>query len=204
MAHFEEQVRCSRTRKKEGTGIPDIGLSNLANLHAHLSDRLKEAEELASKLKKRLFLVESESIPAIMEEIGLATYSMNDGAKIEIKDVIKGSIPTYTGIQKAKGEQKDNLTERRMDALAWLREHGGASIIKNKFIFDLGKDSSEVLNTLKEFAEDTKLPWQNDETVHGATLNSFLKDKMAVGEDIPFETFSLFVGKVAKITQPKN
>ncbi len=179
-------------------------ISDLASTHIELTNRLTNYAKVAKELKDRLTQIEAETIPSLMEECGMAAYKLDDGSEITIKDIFAASIPSTGGITKAKGEKKEELVERRAECLGWLNEHGGASIIKNEFVFSLGTEDSSKVDELKVFAGQIALPWSNDENVHPQTLNAFLKEKLNKGDDIPSKTFSIFTSKIAKIKQPKK
>ena len=194
---FEEDTKANLT---EDT-LKNI--SELAAEHNHINERLAKYEEVAKELQARLTQIETVTLPDLMSEANMKEFKLGDGTEIKIDEIFKGSIPSMSGIAKAKGDKRDELIERRDEALTWLRENGGSAIIKNEFVFSLGKGNDEAVDQLKEVASKMTLPWSNDENVHANSLNSFLKDKRNNGDEIPFDTFSVYTANIAKIKQPK-
>jgi hypothetical protein len=179
-------------------------ISALTEERQNLSNLMLDHQKYVTELKERITIIDAESIPALMDQCGLKEYSMSDGTIVSIKEILAASIPSITGINKAKGEQREQLKERRVEALGWLRSNGGGSIIKNEFIFSLGKDSKNEVLELQSFADEIKLPWICDESVHAGSLKTFLSEKIEKGDDVPFQTFGVYTGKIAKITQLKK
>jgi hypothetical protein len=190
--------------KQEASGDLLKQISELATKYEYYQTAYTKLEKSLKEAKKRMTEIEAETLPTLMESAGMKEYKLTNGAEIKIQEILSASIPSITGIAKAKGEQREELIERREEGINWLRTHGGESLIKNEFIFSLGKGNDEKLETLKSVAEELTLPWANDENVHSGTLKAFLKEKIEKGDEIPFNTFGIYTGKIAKIKQPKN
>ncbi len=178
-------------------------LTELVNQQQMYLEAIGKLEERVKNGKKLVRQIEEELIPSVMQEVGMSEYKLGDGTKVKISSVVAGRIPSQGVIDKAKGEERERLIEMREEGMFWLENHGGDAIIKRNFAFNLGKDSSEIVESLIEVAKEKELEFDNSETVHAGSLNAFLKESLENGVDIPEETFGLFVGDKAKIVKPK-
>lgn len=79
-------------------------------LVAQLEDRLKEE-------KKKLLKLTDEDLPALLHEIGLTKFELDDGSKVELK-------PTYGAHIKV---------DNRPLAFAWLRDNGLTTSLRTPF-----------------------------------------------------------------------
>jgi hypothetical protein len=90
-------------------------LSSLIRNSQQLSNQIKEAEQHLKDLKAMRHKVDTESIPALMQEMGMDSITV-DGNKVQLKPFVHASIP-----QDRKGEAYD-----------WLRSIGESDIIKER------------------------------------------------------------------------
>lgn len=177
-------------------------LSSLAETHGEYSTFIKKLEARLKEGKKLITQIEEEFVPSLMQEAGMKEFKTTNGFSIKIQSFVRGSIPTQNTIDKKKGEEAIEMQERRDNALAWLNNNDGASIIKHEFAFKLGKGTPEdVTQSLVDVAVKLGLPYDDAENVHAGTLNAFIKEKIENGKDIPSEVFNLHVGDKAKIVK---
>ena len=163
--------------------------------------------ELNCKLKdlgSRYDKIQLELLPDLLLAIGMTKFTLESGDKIEVKDFIRGSIPTLTAIEKAEDLDKLALQERRDSAIKWLKDNNSESIIKNQVIALFGKgqaaDAKKAFETLQAQGYVVK----QEEEINFQTLNALLKAKLAAGVTVPTEPFSLFVGKKAELKVKKG
>lgn len=135
---------------------------------ADAEDKLKEAK----RKRDRLAL---EDIPQLAEEAGLqdGSFTMRDGRRLELKRDVKASIPEKS----------------REAAMRWLRENDFGGIIKTQVVanFDRGDNdrAKEIVDRVAADHDDVQMK----EVVHPSTLKSFVKERMASGDNFPWETF---------------
>ncbi len=149
-------------------------------LVVQLEDRLKEE-------KKKLLKLTDEDLPALLHEIGLTKFELEDGSKVELK-------PTYGAHIKV---------DNRSQAFGWLRDNGFDDIIKNTVscVFGRGEDS-QAEQFLKVAAEQGVHADQKEE-VHPSTLKAFVRERVEIGDEFPMDLFGAFVGQRANIKKGK-
>ncbi len=151
------------------------------------SELIADNIALAEKQEK-LDKILKERIPDIMEELALEDFKMKDGSKITVKDDIKCSLSE----------------ERKPAGFAWLREHEFDGIIKTNVSVGFGKGEAEQAEKARlALIEAGFTDAAVTDSVHPATLKSFVKERLEAGTNIPLDTFGVFEFKIAKITPPK-
>lgn len=148
-----------------------------------------EALEEALKVKKaELHHIRHKQLPDAMVQLGLNTFSLTNGTKVEIEDFVSGSLP------------KDAV--KREKALATLKEAGGDGIIKDDLTIAFTKSQhNEALSLLAEL-EDKGYAVALESSVHPQTLMAFVREQLRDGKKIDYEAIGCFVGRVAKFKVP--
>lgn len=169
--------------------IDDAKLQSLAGLAKQqlvLEGRIAKGEELLAQLNEQLKELKEKRIPDAMAEIGMESFSLNDGSSIIVEKYYAGSISE----------------EHRKDAFAWLRGHDFDSLIKRNVSVTFGKGEDAYANRLVMNLRRYKRPLQftDKEGVHPQTLKAFIREQMESGNDLPTDLFGVFVGSRAKIT----
>jgi hypothetical protein len=120
---------------------------------------------------------------------------------VKIDEVINGSIPAISTIEKLRGEERAAAEKRRAEAFRIVGEKW-PGLIKTEVSVSLGKGETEVASQMVELLrKEFGVAPTVDESIHHASLNSHfkqLKDDGKLGE-IPPEPFALYVGPRAKI-----
>ena len=171
---------------------------------------IEQQEKTLKKSKEDYAYIQTEELPAIMEEeVAADELPFDNGYKLKIKPVVAGSIPSQSAIKKCKDpEQQDELITRRDEAFNWLRENNAGSLISNTLSIVIPKSETgeEKAKQLMKLALELELEAYREENVHYQTLNSYLREQIDAedGKDIPFDTFAVFVGKKAVIEVPKT
>lgn len=174
------------------------------------ADEMQELEkrklDLSLQMKaidERYKQLQLELLPDIMLAIGVKKFSLSSGFIIEVKDFVRGSIPTLTQINQADDLDRATLASRREQALTWLRAHNAESIIKNQVVAEFGKGQDADAKKLFAQISDAGFKVKCEEEVNFQTLNSYLKTELAAGHPVPQEPFDLFVGKKAELKSKK-
>jgi len=155
-------------------------LSSLIRSSQQLSTQIKEAEQHLKDLKAMQNKVDTESIPAVMHEMGVDSVTV-DGNKVELKAFVHASIPQ----------------DKRDEVFGWLRSIGEGDIIKNDVIcsFSMGQDN--LAKSIIADLEDRGVNPQAKTHIHPMTLKSWVKDRIEAGKDIDLEMFGAYVGTKA-------
>jgi hypothetical protein len=155
-------------------------------------DSLNAAEEAALKLlTDEKQLIEERDLPNAMNEIGMSSFSLIDGTKIELKEAYYASIPEA----------------KKAEAFAWLEEHGLESIIKRQISIYFGRDEAAWANKFLRDMAKRKRPLKHDlkETVAPQTLKaqiSQLADSRVLTEE-EYPLFGVYKRRYVKLTAPK-
>lgn len=188
-----------------GTQVPDSpALAKVSDLVAKwdlLGGDLKKLEVAIEMKKKQRQDIENELLPNAMTEAGVTSFVTKTGRSVKIDEIINGSIPALSTIEKLRGEERAVLEARRELAFQIVGEKW-PGLIKTEVVVSLGKGETEVASQMvKLLREQFGVSPSVDESIHHATLNSHfkqLKDDGKLG-DIPPEPFALYVGPRAKI-----
>lgn len=176
--------------------VPDeTGTASLAEI-VKTAERAVVLERVAEEMEEELTAVRKElndlkfiRIPDAMAEAGLTSFTLQDGSKVKVEDFVQGSLP------------KDPL--QRALAVSVLESHDGAALIRNQVVIPFDKkDHNRAIHLAREL-EDRGLKVDVTHDVHAQTLQAFVREKLRAGEQLPWESLGIFVGRRAKIT-PAN
>ena len=171
-------------------GVKDSDVQRLADMvlsQITAEDRIAALSAEMEGVQADLKNLSEVGLPALMDEIGLASMIMSDGSRLVIKKGIKANISK----------------ERQPEAFGWLRARGHDSLIKNVVTAKFGKGEEGDAQLLLDYCVEKGLVHDRKESIPWNTLAAFVKEQIADGVDIPFELFGVFETKVAKITRPK-
>ena len=170
--------------------IDQQGLQTVAELARRIRDheaQIENLEQLAKGLKKELLKFTDEDMPAMLAEIGISSFALDDGSTVEVKQTYGASI----------------LVNNRPQAYNWLRDNGYDDIIKNTVLCQFGRGEDDQAHAFSAFAErEGFLPTQKTE-IHPQTLRAFVKERCEAGEEFPMELFGAYVGQRAVIKKGK-
>lgn len=132
---------------------------------------LKDAKATVARL-------EQVDLPELMKELGLEMFRMEDGRVVEVVQDVS------CGISEAQ----------RAAAHAWLTERGFGGLIKTAVTVQFGRDEHDAAMECAKRIGGTL-----EERIHPSTLKSFVKERMAAGENVPPELFGTHVFHKVKI-----
>lgn len=177
-ALFEEDAGALQVKNED--------LSSVGALAKRAKQLEKEIDEIESVLKERKDqqrkLLE-ESIPAMLQELGMKKFTMADGSTIEIKPFYGASIKE----------------ENRAVAYEWLRKNGYDDIIKNTVSVRFGRNEDKLCDALINQLREQNYPVEQTEKIEPQTLKAWAKEMVERGVEFPTETFGLFTGHKATI-----
>ena len=161
-------------------------LNEFVNQHSELTTEIAGIEFVLQEKRNRLKEIEEESIPKLMDDLNSSMWKTKDGIKVEVQKVVSASI----------------TKQNQPVAHEWLREHGHSELIKSNLSLALGKGEEGTMQKIVDtIRSDFDIEPIVNENVHPMTLKAFVKDCLERGEQLPLETFGVFMGRKAKITK---
>ena len=179
--------------EKKATSVEKIdqqGLTSVAGLARLIRDKELKLESLETSLKavkKELQKLTDEEMPAMLAEIGISSFALDDGSTVEVKQTYGASI----------------LVQNRPTAYEWLRDHQYDDIIKNTVMCQFGRGEDDQASAFSQFAETQGFIPQQKTEIHPQTLRAFVKERCEAGEEFPMELFGAWVGQRAVIKRGK-
>jgi hypothetical protein len=119
----------------------------------------------------------------MLQELGMKKFVMADGSTIDVKPYYSASIKE----------------ENRAVAYQWLRDNGYDDIIKNTVSVRFGRNEDKLCETLINTLRQQNYPVEQTEKIEPQTLKAWAREMVERGQEIPTETFSLYVGHKATI-----
>lgn len=178
---------------KQATSVERIdqtGLTSVAGLARQIRDKETSIEALEKSLKASKHALQKltdEEMPAMLAEIGISSFTLEDGSTVEVKQTYGASI----------------LVQNRPTAFEWLRDHQYDDIIKNSVMCQFGRGEDDQASAFSAFAETQGYIPQQKTEVHPQTLRAFVKERCEAGEEFPMELFGAWVGQRAVIKKGK-
>ena len=166
------------------------GLTSVAALARQIRDKEERISSLEKELKdekKSLLKLTDEDMPAMLAEIGISSFSVDDGSQVEVKQTYGASI----------------LVDNRPKAYEWLRDHGYDDIIKNTVLCQFGRGEDDLASSFAAFAQQQGYVPEQKTEIHPQTLRAFVKERVEEGDDFPMELFGAWVGQRAVIKKGK-
>ena len=157
------------------------GLTSLASLARKIQEEEKNIatlEETLKEAKKKLLKLTDEDMPAVMQEVGMNKFELDDGSTVEVKPTYGASI----------------LVDNRPQAY---------DIIKNNVICSFGRGEDDKASAFKAFAAKEGYGANQKTEIHSQTLRAFVKERVEAGDAFPMELFGAWVGQRAVIKRGK-
>lgn len=160
-------------------------LQRVKELAKLLIEQKKVVENLEAQLaqaKRDYARIETEDLPELMREVELQSITTDTGEIIEIVDEVQCGI----------------TEEKRPAAHRWLVNNGFGGLIKTEVIAKFGKGEYD-----KALEAASQIGGIVTESVHAATLKSFVKEQMKAGQNVPSDLFGIFPYSKAKLKSKK-
>tara|TARA_R100001163_G_scaffold25285_2_gene20835 strand:+ start:914 stop:1513 length:600 start_codon:yes stop_codon:yes gene_type:complete len=169
-----------------------------------LENEIANIEELLKSKKQDLKMLAEQDLPDLMQELNMRDFTLINGSKVEVKEIISASIPSQSAIDRAKEpEKKEELRVLQQQCFDWLRANGGGEIIKNKVEVQFGRDEDEACNKFADELREKKIYHKRAVGVHPGTLNLYIQELMGDGKEVPLEMFRVYTGRKANIKRSK-
>ena len=190
-SEMEADVEKHLTASVENVDTKALGsVAELARAIRKKEDSISQLEEKLKSEKKLLLKLSDEDLPAILDELGLQSFKLDDGAEVTVKSTYGATI----------------RVDDREQAYEWLREHAHDDIIKNTVAVQFGRGEDEKAKAFKELVEAQKsdigrqLYTADQKTeIHPQTLRAFIKERVEAGDEFPMHLFGAWVGRRASI-----
>lgn len=174
----------TQDKKVEISEVSDV--SEVSNQYLQIESEILNLEEQVKRKKQELQQA-NDKIVELMTQRGVKEIKTVDGDSVSFKAFYKGSI------------SKDNQPE----AFKWLEDNGHGDLIKNIVSVKFGKGDNSVAENLINELQQRQLYPDQKRKVEPMTLNALIGEQINKGNDIPMETFSVFVGNKVKIKKGK-
>lgn len=152
-----------------------------------LSAEVKAASKVLSDLEHSARILSEETIPAHMEELGLAEFHTLSGRKVKIRKKVFAST----------AQKKD--PQRHLEAMQWLVDNGHSGLITcnigAKFSKGQVQDALKLQDRLKKEGYGVAI----EEGVHHSTLGSWVRGMLEDGEDFPQDLFGVATKQLTEI-----
>jgi hypothetical protein len=171
--------------------VDQEGLTSIAALARQIRDKEENVKSLEQQLKdekKALLKLTDEDMPAMLAEIGISSFSLDDGSQVEVKQTYGASI----------------LVDNRPKAYEWLRDNGYDDIIKNTVLCQFGRGEDDQASAFAAFAQKQGYVPEQKTEIHPQTLRAFVKERVEEGDAFPMELFGAWVGQRAVIKKGRK
>ena len=158
-------------------------VAELARDIRNQEDTIRDLEEKLKTEKKLLLKLSDEDLPAILDELGLQSFKLDDGSEVTVKSTYGATI----------------RLDDREQAYDWLRQNEYDDIIKNTVSVQFGRGEDEKAKEFKELAENNRYAADQKTEIHPQTLRAFIKERVEAGDEFPMQLFGAWVGRRASI-----
>lgn len=158
-------------------------ISTLADEAKDLEAKIEDLEEQVRITKRHYRFIIEERLPELMQTAKQTELKSLSGLQLTLCEVVRASIP------------KTKETE----AIAWLREHGFASIIKNQVSVEIGKGQDELAQRIVDKLRLSALKPEFRSVVHPQTLQKTIREMLEENVDFSFDLFGVHIQKQVKI-----
>ena len=154
------------------------------------TDEVKRLNDALAEAKRSKLALEQEDLPELMRELGFDSVTV-DGRVVTVVEDLSCSITQANSSR----------------ALEWLTNNGFGGLIKTKLEVAFNRDEYELAQTVADSLVGLGQEMGMDfipalqETVHPATLKSFIKEELEKGRAVPFDLFSVHPYNRVKITK---
>ena len=181
-----DQANASSIESMDNTGLKSI--AEIARAARNQEDLVNKLEDQLKTAKRELLRLTDEDLPAMLQELGLSSFELDDGSKVTVR-------PTYGAHIKA---------ENRETAFDWLRQNGFDDIIKNTVSCNFGRGEDREASEFIDYAQGLGYAAEQKTEVHPSTLKAWVKERVETGETFPMELFGAYVGQRANIVRKKS
>ena len=151
----------------------------LLELEKLIDQKQAELKEVQNKYKK----VSEEDIPSMLSELGLSEITLTAGSKINTAQYYSARITP------------DKIDE----AFDWLNNNSHGDIIKNTVTVSFGREENDSAVKLADELAGQGLEPAQKKWVEPMTLKAFVREQVENGNDLPLDTFNVYIGQKTRI-----
>ena len=178
----------------------EIGaVADMASRMLDLENEINRIDELLKQKKQDLTKLAEQDLPELMQELNVRDFTLSNGSKVEVNDIVSGSVPSVSAIDRAKGDDKVTLEIRQQQCFEWLRDNKAGDLIKSNVEVQFGRNEDDECNAFTQELRERQLYYKRAIGVHPSSLNSFIKERLSEGKDIPLDLFRVYTGRAANI-----
>jgi hypothetical protein len=175
-------------------------IADMAQKMHDLEDEINRLDELLKAKKQDLKMLAEQDLPDLMQELNIKNFTLSNGAKVEVKDVIQASVPSQGAIDRVKDEdEREAMRILQQQCFEWLRVNGLGDLIKSNVEVQFGRNEDEACNNFTEELRERKIYYKRAVGVHPQSLNATLKERLSEGKDVPVDLFRVYMGRRANI-----
>lgn len=164
------------------TAPSDRNLKRIAVLGQEFIDWRAQVNQLTFALEnatKQMNQIGTDLLPAAMKEVGLRSFTMSNGIKLETKPVLGCSLP------------KGNIDK----AEKWLDENGHSGMVKFMCDVELPKGTKPLeIKALENFLLSYQFKYEMGKRIHPQTLLKWAREMEENNDVIPPDIFSVYHG----------
>ena len=174
------------TDQEEQINVTDDGIQTIAVLAEAQMDLEEQIEEINNQLKvlkEKHRRVSEEQLPEALQEAGISEFKLKNGTKVSTSTYYSARI----------------TPDNKEKAFKWLRDNRFADLIKNTVSVSFGRDEDDAAKELRNELTRNGMNTAPKEWVEPMTLKAFVREQVEKGNDLPFETFNIYIGQRSKI-----
>lgn len=143
------------------------------------------AEEKLKQAKEQERVIREETLPGMMQEIGMKEFVLETGEKVKLSQEVYAAIPA----------------DKKYEAFEWLDTNGFGGLIKTDVVVAFTRGELEKAQEFYSELIEKGVSPSLTQNVHAQTLKAFLKEQLADGKEIPLDLFGarpVFAAKISK------
>lgn len=149
-------------------------VSDLAGQYLVRKAKVDELEEALKEAKRELDDIESNLLPAAMDQADVLSFETPDGISVKVKEDLNMSFKSGNPAA----------------AFKWLRDHGKGDLIKNTISVEFGKGQDKDAALLAKLLKERKFNFSQKEDVNTSSTKAVIRKVLEAGEeDVPLEHF---------------
>ena len=166
-------------------------LKDAADKLHHTLVKISYVEETLAALMKEKNELESSTLVAAMQEVGISSFKMDDGSSVKLGLMASGSLPKEPAARK--------------EAIAWLVANGFEDTINVVLESSWARgDHAKAMAAYDEARKDNSAKVVLEEGCHASTLGKICREAITEGRDIPLDKLGVSVFSRAKMTVKKT
>lgn len=147
-------------------------LIDAAQAQLALENDIDECEQRLKRKKEEHRKLSQEILPNMMAEIGLESFTLPGGYKVQIDNMVFAKLPANP-----------------YEAFTWLRTNDMDGVIKTQIVLNYGKGEDAKVEAIQEMLAGLGESPEVKSTIHHMTLKALVREQIEKGTGIPLEAF---------------